>query len=79
MAYKAKISPKLARLSEKGKNGQIVNMVLSDGREIACRFEMLTYANASDEDDTDVMVASVKYGSGYGELLTEEDIKEILD
>ena len=35
-------------------------------------------ANQSDDDDTDVMVALVRYDSGDGELLAEEDIKEVL-
>ena len=38
----------------------------------------LRYANKSDTDDTDVMVARIKYGDGNGELLAEEDIKEVL-
>lgn len=79
MIQKPKISRRLAELLEKGRNGQTVKMLLCDGRKVSCKFEMLTYANVSDDDDADVMVASVKYDSGCGELLTEEDIKEILN
>lgn len=73
---KPQISPKLYELSQKGKDGKEVKLQLSDGRKISCCFEMLTYANTSDEDDTDIMVALVKYKNG-GELLAEEDIKQI--
>ncbi|MBS6644536.1 MAG: hypothetical protein KH366_13235 [Clostridiaceae bacterium] len=73
---KPQIPPKLYELSQKGKDGKEVKLQLSDGRKISCRFEMLTYANTSDEDDTDIMVALVKYKNG-GELLAEEDIKQI--
>lgn len=79
MIYKPQIPPKLLSLSKKGADGKEIKMILLDGREVSCKFEMLTYANASDDDDSDVMVASVKYDEGYSELLAEEDIKEILD
>lgn len=52
--------------------------MLTDGRHIKCKFEMLTYANKSDTDDTDIMVARVIYEDGIGELLAEENIKEVL-
>ncbi len=74
--YQPKISPNLKKLLEKGE-GNNVSMKLSDGRKVSCRFEMLTYANKSDDDDTDVMVALVKYTKNYGELLREEDILEV--
>lgn len=76
--YQAKIPPKLKRAFEKGEAGQELLLLLTDGRRVKCKFEMLTYANQSDDDDTDVMVALVRYDSGDGELLAEEDIKEVL-
>ena len=75
---RAKISPNLKKIFEKGERGEKLTLLLTDGRRIECRFEMLTYANKSVTDDTDVMVARIKYGDGSGELLAEEDIKEIL-
>lgn len=79
MAYKAKITPKLLALSQKGIDGKEVGLLLADGKKVFCKFEMLTYANISNDDDTDVMVACVKYGDGFRELLAEEDIKEVFD
>lgn len=65
MKYKAKISPKLLELSRRGAGGKKVKLLLADGREMCCRFEMLTYANKFDDDDSDVMVAYVKYWDEY--------------
>lgn len=76
--YRAKISPNLKKIFEKGERGEVLTLLLADGRRVKCRLEMLTYANKSDTDDTDVMVARIKYGDGNGELLAEEDIKEVL-
>lgn len=75
---KPQIPPKLYELSQKGKDGKEIRLRLSDSRKITCFFEMLTYANKSDDDDTDIMVALVRYKGGDGELLAEEDIKEVL-
>lgn len=79
MAYKANISPKLRELSQRGEKGKEVKMLLADGRKVSARFEMLTYANKSDDDDTDILVASVKYNNQFSELLAEEDIEEFVD
>ncbi len=76
--YQAKIPPKLKMIFEKGEKGKELSLILSDGRRVKCKFEMLTYANRSDDDDTDIMVALVRYKGGDGELLAEEDIKEVL-
>lgn len=76
--YRAKISPNLKKIFEKGERGEVLTLLLADGRRVKCRLEMLTYANKSDTDDTDVMVVRIKYGDGNGELLAEEDIKEVL-
>ncbi len=75
--YQAKISPNLKRMFEKGSKGEKLVLSLADGRRMECEFEMLTYANKSDDDDTDVMVALVRHKDGSGELLAEEDIKEV--
>ncbi len=74
--YQPKISPNLKKLLEKGEGSNVL-IKLFDGRKVSCKFDMLTYANKSDDDDSDVMVASVRYSEEYGELLTEEDILEV--
>ena len=58
--YRAKISPNLKKIFEKGERGEVLTLLLADGRRVKCRFEMLTYANKSDTDDTDVMVGPNK-------------------
>lgn len=78
MPYKPNITPKLKTVLEKGEGGGFFDMVLKDGRKVTCKLDCLTYANKSDDDDTDVMVASVDYRGGGGELFAEEDIKEVL-
>lgn len=78
MPYKPQISPKLRELWTKGEKEEWVKLLLSDGRRVTCRFDCLTYANTSDDDDTDIMVASVDYNDEYGELLAEEDIEKVL-
>lgn len=78
MAYKPQIPPKLRQLHARGEAGEDVTLLLADGRRVTCRFEMLTYANKSDDDDSDIMVASVRYDYGGGELLAEEDIEKVL-
>lgn len=78
MASIEKLQPKLWSLLKKGEDGKEISLLLSDGRKVKCRFEMLTYANKSDDDDTDIMVALVRYGHGGGELLAEEDIEEVI-
>lgn len=79
MMYKAIITEKLLALSQKGSDGREVRLRLTDGRKVSCRFEMLTYANVSDDDDSDVMVAGVRYADDFRELLAEEDIVEVFD
>lgn len=79
MACKPKISPKLKELSRRGENGKKVQMLLTDGRKVTVQFEMLTYANKSDDDDTDVLVASVIHDNQFAELLAEEDIEKFVD
>ncbi len=79
MPYKPQISPKLYELWTKGEKEERVKLLLSDGRRVTCKFDCLTYANTSDDDDdTDIMVASVDYNDKYGELLAEEDIEKVL-
>lgn len=78
MPYKPNITPKLKAVLEKGEGGEFFDMILKDGRKVTCKLDCLTYANKSDDDDTDVMVASVDYRGGDGELFAEEDIKEVL-
>lgn len=78
MAIQPKIPPKLNELLVRGENKKSVDLLLTDGRKISCKFDCLTYMNTSDEDDTDVMVASVQYDYGGGELLAEDDIEMIL-
>lgn len=77
MSNRPQIPPKLGQLLAKGKKKENVTILLSDGRKVTCRFEMLTFANKSDDDDSDIMVASVRYDNGSGELLAEEDINKI--
>ena len=79
MAYRPNISPKLLELTKRGENGKKEQMLLADGSKVTAKFEMLTYANKSDDDDTDVLVASVKYNDHFSEILAEEDIKEFID
>lgn len=78
MPYKANITPRLREILEKGENGEFFDMILKDGRRVTCKLDCLTYTNKSDDDDTDIMVASVDYRGGGGELFAEEDIKEVL-
>lgn len=77
MSNRPQIPPKLGQLLAKGEKKENVTILLSDGRKVTCRFEMLTFANKSDDDDSDIMVASVRYDNGSGELLAEEDINKI--
>lgn len=78
MSYEPKITPKLKEILKKGENGNFFDLILKDGRRITCKLDCLTYANKSDDDDTDVMVASVDYPEGGGELFAEEDIEDVI-
>ena len=77
MLNKPKIPPKLGQLLAKGERGEKATILLTDGRKVTCQVEMLTYANKSDSDDSDMMVASIRYDDGSGELLAEEDINKV--
>lgn len=78
MSYKPNITPRLRKILEKGEDGEFFDMVLKDGRRVTCNLDCLTYANKSDDDDRDIMVASVNYCGGGGELFAEEDIAEVI-
>lgn len=72
------ISPNLKMIYEKAQRSETIELLLTDGRRVSCKLDCLTYANKSDDDDTDIMVALVNYTGGGGELLAEEDIEEVL-
>lgn len=78
MRYKAMITPKLRQIFEKGEKGEAFDLILKDGRRVTCKLDCLTYANKSDDDDSDIMVASVDYLGGGGELFAEEDIEKVI-
>jgi len=78
MSYVPKITPRLKEILKKGEGGDFFDLILKDGRRVTCKLDCLTYANKSDDDDTDIMVASVDYPKGGGELFAEEDIKEVI-
>lgn len=73
-----KFPPKLLKIFELGEKGETINLVLKDGRRVECILDMITYANAPEDEDKDIFVASVDYPNGTGELLAEEDIEEVL-
>ena len=78
MAKKPQISPMLRKVFEKGKKNEEMELLLADGRKVICKLDCLTYANKSDDDDADVMVALVCYKDGDGELFAEDDIVEVV-
>ncbi len=59
-------------------NNKYIRVRLSDKKIIECTVDCLTYANKSDEDDTDEPVALVILRDGREMLLSENDILEII-
>ena len=59
-------------------NNKYIRVRLSDEKIVECTVDCLTYANKSDEDDTDEPVALVILRNGGEMLLSESDILEIM-
>ncbi|MGN0394915.1 MAG: hypothetical protein ACI4EF_06095 [Coprococcus sp.] len=79
MLRKPKYPPKLLKMYELGEKGETIKLVLKDGRKVECKLDMITYANDPEDEDKDILVASVDYPGDWGELLTEDDIVEVLN
>lgn len=78
MQYKPKIPQKLNEILIKSEKNELLTLLLKDGRKVSCKLDCLTYTNASDDEDTDVMAALVRYHNGLEEIFIDDDIKQVL-
>ncbi|WHH58474.1 hypothetical protein [Petroclostridium sp. X23] len=69
---------KLLEIYKNSDRNKFVRVKLKDGRDIRCSADTFCTIGSNEDEDADIPALAIERDDGGGEIITEDDIEEVI-